>query len=62
MMNKEILDILACPECKGDLKIESAEKDTTEIINGRLICETCGLFFTIQGGVPNFLDADSKTP
>ena len=62
MMNREILDIFACPDCKGDLKIESAEKDTTEIINGRLICERCGLFFTIQDGVPNFLDAGSKTP
>ena len=62
MMNREILDILACPDCKGDLKIESAEEDTTEIINGRLICEMCGLFFTIQDGVPNFLDAGSKTP
>ncbi len=58
-MNREILEILACPDCKGDLRIESDEEGTAEIINGRLICDTCGLFFPVQDGIPNFLSPDS---
>ena len=58
-MNKEILEILDCPDCKGDLRIESDEEGAAEIVNGRLICDTCGLFFPVKDGIPNFLSPDS---
>ena len=54
-MNKEILDILACPQCKGDLKINSTKENKTEIFEGQFICEASGLSFPIKNGIPNFL-------
>lgn len=47
MLNQELLDILACPKCKGDL--EYNEKEST------LTCHSCKLRYTIEDGIPNML-------
>jgi len=40
MVSKELLDILACPSCKGDLQYDS-EKDTLTCLNRH--CPECGM-------------------
>jgi len=47
MLNKELLDILACPKCKGSLVL--AEKQDG------LICKNCKLIYPIREGVPVML-------
>jgi len=47
MLSKELLDILACPKCKGDL-----EYDTE---NEKLICKTCRLKYEIRDDIPVML-------
>ena len=47
MLKKELLDILACPKCKGDL-----EYDTK---NQKLICQTCRLKYDIKDDIPIML-------
>jgi uncharacterized protein YbaR (Trm112 family) len=47
MLNKELLDILACPKCKGDLKYDSK--------NNRLICHDCRLRYSIRDDIPIML-------
>ena len=43
MLNKELLDILVCPKCKGDLKYDQkAEK---------LICHECRLKYGVEDAV-----------
>lgn len=46
-LDKELLDILACPKCKGDIKLTS-EGDG-------LICEACGLKYPIRDDIPVML-------
>jgi len=46
-VSKELLDILACPQCKGDIKL-------TEKKDG-LICEKCKLLYPIRDGIPVML-------
>ncbi|MBI5328376.1 MAG: Trm112 family protein [Deltaproteobacteria bacterium] len=46
-LSKELLDILACPKCKGDIKL-------TEKGDG-LICDTCKLMYPIKDGIPVML-------
>ncbi|RJR20592.1 MAG: Trm112 family protein [Nitrospiraceae bacterium] len=46
-LNKELLDILACPKCKGDIKLNTSE-------NG-LICDSCKLLYHIKDGIPVML-------
>jgi uncharacterized protein YbaR (Trm112 family) len=46
-LTKELLEILACPKCKGDIKL-------TENEDG-LICEKCRLLYPIRDGIPVML-------
>jgi len=47
LLKKELLEILACPKCKGDLEYDmEAEK---------LICQECRLAYRIEDGIPIML-------
>ena len=46
-MDKELLEILACPKCKGELRIAA---DDTE-----LRCPACRLAYRIEDGIPILL-------
>jgi len=47
-LSKELLDVLACPKCKGDLVYDRK--------NEKLVCNKCGLKFgIIDGDIPNML-------
>ena len=52
MIHKELLDILACPQCKGELTL------TTE--NDGLICQTCKLRYEIRDDIPIMLIDEAK--
>ncbi len=56
-MKKELMEILCCPVCKGDLELETEKEDRNEIINGKLICKKCGKY-KIEDGIPNLLPKD----
>ncbi|MCD6398475.1 MAG: Trm112 family protein [Candidatus Aenigmarchaeota archaeon] len=52
-LNKEILDILVCPKCKGELKYDKKEN--------KLICWNCKIKFPIiDGDIPDMLIEDGK--
>ncbi len=44
-LDKELLDILACPKCKGDLQYE----------DDGLICKNCSLLYPVRDGIPVML-------
>jgi len=46
-LNKELLDILACPKCKGDLELTAPEDG--------LICRACALVYPIREEIPVML-------
>jgi len=46
-IDKELLDILACPKCKGDIYL-------TQDGNG-LICNACRLMYEIKDDIPIML-------
>ena len=47
MLSKELLDILACPKCKGDLEYDKE--------NNQLICHVCRLKYAIKDDIPIML-------
>ncbi len=59
-MRKSLLDILACPVCKGDLEIEVIEESQDEIIKGELICKECGERYPVEDGIPNMLPPELR--
>lgn len=48
-LEKKLLDILACPKCKGDL----AYRDTPE--EESLTCNKCRLKYAVEEGIPIML-------
>lgn len=52
MLNKDLLDILACPKCKGPVKLTDKEDG--------LVCETCRLLYEIRDGIPVMLIDEAK--
>lgn len=47
MLSDKLLEILACPKCKGDLNYD---RD-----NNKLICENCKLRYRIDDDIPIML-------
>ena len=52
------MDILACPVCKGELKLSVDEENETEIVTGSLYCPKCKVHYPIAESIPNLLPPD----
>ena len=51
-ISQELLEILACPKCKGDIYLNDAQ-------NG-LICDNCQLLYEIKDDIPIMLIDEAK--
>ncbi|MCI5210083.1 MAG: Trm112 family protein [Candidatus Electrothrix sp. ATG2] len=51
-MKKELLDILACPKCKGKIELSEDQK--------ALLCPACQLSYEIRDGIPVMIIEEAK--
>jgi uncharacterized protein len=51
-INQELLEILACPQCKGDIHLNEAADG--------LVCEACRLVYEIRDDIPIMLIEEAK--
>ncbi len=51
-ISKELLDILVCPKCKGDIYLNKAGEG--------LICDKCKLLYEIKDDIPIMLIDEAK--
>jgi uncharacterized protein len=51
-VSKELLEILACPKCKGELRLNQTDDG--------LICEKCRLLYEIRDEIPIMLIDEAK--
>ena len=54
-MKRELMDILACPVCKGDLSLDVTREDGDEIVSGSMTCASCDEVYPIADSIPNLL-------
>jgi uncharacterized protein YbaR (Trm112 family) len=52
MLNKELLDILCCPKCKGGLEYKPQENTLT--------CKQCGKVYQVKDDIPIMLVDDEE--
>jgi len=52
-LNKALLDILVCPQCKGELQLQDDESG--------LRCEACRLLYAIRDDIPIMLVDEAQT-
>lgn len=59
-MKKELMEILVCPVCKGELQLSVGEENETEIVAGSLYCAKCNVRYPIEDTIPNLLPPDQR--
>jgi len=52
MLDKELLEILVCPQCKGELEYRTEPEE--------LVCQHCRLVFEVRDGIPIMLLDEAK--
>jgi uncharacterized protein YbaR (Trm112 family) len=50
-LSKELIEILACPKCKGPLRQVDAPDG--------FVCPTCNLLYKTEDDIPNFLISEA---
>ncbi len=51
-INPELLEILACPKCKGSIRLNQMQDG--------LICDQCRLLYEIRGDIPIMLIDEAR--
>ena len=59
-MRKELMDVLVCPVCKGELELTVAEENETEIVSGSLYCPRCGVTYPVVDTIPTLLPPERR--
>ena len=59
-MKRELMDILVCPVCKGELQLTVDEGSEEEIVSGSLYCDQCKVSYSIVDTIPNLLPPDQR--
>ena len=65
-LRTDLLDILACPVCKGALTLNAKTiagddaPDAGEVLTGTLTCPACDEAYPINDGIPNLLPPDLR--
>jgi len=53
-LDQKLLEILACPKCKGELEYKCSQKEES------LICYKCRLIYPVRDGIPVMLIEEAK--
>lgn len=59
-MRPDLLDLLACPLCKGPLALAVEREEEGEIAAGTLACDACGESYPIADGIPDLLPPELR--
>jgi uncharacterized protein len=59
-MKPDLMEILCCPVCKGDLTLVSTRTERGEILEGTLTCAKCRVDYPIADGIPDLLPPDQR--
>jgi len=59
-LKRNLLDIICCPMCKGDLALTVTRENEFEILEGNLRCGSCKLDYPIEEGIPDLLPPDHR--
>jgi uncharacterized protein YbaR (Trm112 family) len=52
-LSRELLEILACPKCKGEIRPDDREE--------KLVCDRCRLAYPVRDGIPVMLIDEAES-
>ena len=59
-MRSDLMEILCCPTCRGELELKVVAKKGEEVWTGNLRCAKCAVDYPIEDGIPNLLPPDER--
>jgi uncharacterized protein YbaR (Trm112 family) len=59
-VKRDMMDILACPVCKGALELRVDKENEQEVVSGTLYCSKCQQEYPIVDTIPNMLPPDTR--
>ena len=54
-MKRDLVGILCCPACKGDLELTVGREEGHEVLEGTLRCARCDKGYPVEDGIPDLL-------
>ena len=60
-MQRDLIDILACPADKASLTLTVEHADGDVVVTGTLTCDECGVAYPIRNSIPNLLPTNYST-
>lgn len=60
-MKKDLMEILACPVCKGPLELEVKEEKGDDVVAGTLVCHACKERYPIEDSIPILLPPELRS-
>ena len=60
-MNPDLMNILVCPICKGNLTLTVTREENSNVVEGSLHCSACDETYTIEDSIPNLLPPDWRS-
>ena len=55
------MEILACPVCKGELRLTVEAEEGDEVVTGSLVCPKCDETYPIDDSIPNLLPPEMRS-
>jgi hypothetical protein len=59
-LDPKILEIIACPKCKGRLEPKVSPSGDDSGGDSALLCRTCRLVYPVVEDIPNLITDDAK--
>ncbi len=59
-MRPQLLEILRCPVCRGELTLTERTRHGDEVLTGTLACARCHVDYPIDDGIPDLLPPDER--
>jgi uncharacterized protein len=56
----DLLEILRCPVCRGELTLAVRRREKEEIVEGTLNCAKCHVDYPIADGIPDLLPPNER--
>jgi len=60
-MRKDLMDILVCPACKGQLKLTIENEINNDVETGSMHCSKCLFNYPNSDGIPSLISPVSLT-
>lgn len=59
-MKESTIEIICCPLCKGELKLQIETKNNENIVKGSMACNNCTNKYLIRDGIPRMYKPDNE--